>query len=133
MCLYASGRPHKEIGGSAFDCGILIPVSKSEQPKVFQIIGTNRPLTVFLPDDTPDFSKVGPLPATTAGADPALLATPAGGTASIVGGAIAAGIVAGILADEQGSFVEFRTQPAKGWLRQQPSSLPPESSALPSP
>ncbi|NHZ33044.1 hypothetical protein [Massilia rubra] len=127
MCVYLAGRPRKEdaLAGSAWECGILLPKKPGNEPTVFQIIGTNRPLMVFHPDDRPDFSKVAPLaprPDDMSGAKTALAFTPLNSGAGIVGGALTGAVLGALIEAEKGTFRDFKSQPAKGWLLQAPAS-----------
>lgn len=129
MCVYVSGRAGKDEdpGGAAWECGILLPKKPGNEPSVFHTIGTHRPLTIFYPDDTPDFSKVAPLAPRQAGAsgvNTTLSTVPVSSGAGIVGGALAGAVMGAILEAEQGTFRDFKTQPPKGWLLQAPTSVP---------
>ncbi|MDQ1924109.1 hypothetical protein [Massilia pseudoviolaceinigra] len=133
MCLYLSGRARNDeaIAGTALECGIQLPKKQGADPMVFTIVGTNRPLTIFHADDTPDFSKVAPLaprPVNTSGVNTTVHTTvstmPVSGGAGIAGGALAGAFLGAMIEAEQGTFREFKTQPAQGWLLQAGAGVP---------
>ncbi|RSZ58178.1 hypothetical protein HF313_00280 [Massilia atriviolacea] len=127
MCVYMAGRPRKEdaLAGNAWECGILLPKKPGNEPTVVHIIGTQRPLTVFHADDTPDFSAVAPRaprPDGTFDVSTTINSMPVLTVPGIAAGALTGAALGAILEAEQGTFRDFKTQPAKGWLVQTPAS-----------
>jgi len=99
---------------STSDCGIYVPLSSSQPPKVFVVIGSGRTLTQgkLQPVHASAVDPVSVTQPTIANAVPNATPLQAG-----VGAGIAGGIISGIISAEQGNFNFYRNQPDPQALR----------------